>query len=58
MDSVAAIRDNVVDVIKQLYHMHGDSFADDTIFPIVSDLIHHEKYLYRVTGIHIVTVYN
>lgn len=46
----------MVEVIKQLYQMYGDEFADDTIFPTVSDLLHHEKYLLRVTGIHIITV--
>lgn len=55
-DSVASIRDSAVEVIRQLYIMYGDSFAEDTIFPTVSDLVHHEHYLLRVTGIHIITV--
>lgn len=55
-DSVASIRDSAVEVIRQLYILYGDSFAEDTIFPTVSDLVHHEHYLLRVTGIHIITV--
>lgn len=42
--------------MEQLYSLYGEDFADDTLFPNASDLLHHEKYLLRITGIHILMV--
>ena len=40
----------------KLFSFYGDDFGEDTLFPNVSDLLHHEKYLLRITGIHILMV--
>ena len=53
---MAAIRETATDVLRQLYEFYGDEFAEDTLFPTVSDLLHHEKYLLRVTGVHVLVV--
>ena len=55
-DFVATIRETATDVLRQLYELYGDEFAEDTLFPTVSDLLHHEKYLLRVTGVHVLVV--
>ena len=56
VDNVAAIRESAVSIMEQLYSLYGEDFADDTLFPNASDLLHHEKYLLRITGIHILMV--
>ena len=55
-DNVAAIRETAVSIMGKLFSFYGDDFAEDTLFPNVSDLLHHEKYLLRITGIHILMV--
>ena len=55
-DEVATIREDSIAVMTQLYQLYGIDFAEDTLFPTVEDLIHHEKYLLRVSGVHILTV--
>ena len=40
----------------KLFSLYGEDFAEDTLFPNASDLLHHEKYLLRITGIHILMV--
>lgn len=55
-DEVATIREDSIAVMTRLYLLYGIDFAEDTLFPTVEDLIHHEKYLLRVSGVHILTV--
>ena len=55
---MASVRSNSAEILKRLYVMYGEEFADNTLFPIVSDLIHHEKYMLRVTALNIIAVGN
>ena len=55
-DNVAAIRESAVGIMVKLFSLYGEDFAEDTLFPNASDLLHHEKYLLRITGIHILMV--
>ena len=55
-DEVAAIRESAVDVLVKVLALYGEDFAEDTVLPTAEDLLHHEKYVLRVTGVHILTV--
>ena len=55
-DEVAAIRESSVEVLVKVFKLYGEEFAEDTVLPTVEDLLHHEKYILRVTGVHILTV--
>ena len=55
-DNVAAIRESSVDVFRKLIVVFGDDFVEDTFFPVISDLLHHEKYFLRITALHIIAV--
>ena len=55
-DEVAAIRESAVEVLVKVFALYGEDFAEDTVLPTAEDLLHHEKYVLRVTGVHILAV--
>ena len=55
-DTVAAVRETAAEILKRLYGMYGEEFAENTLLPTLSDLVHNEKYMLRITGLNIIAV--
>ena len=55
-DMVYSVRESAILALSKILSLFEDDFADSTVFPTISDLIHHEKYLFRITGIHMMIV--
>ena len=55
-DTVAAVRETAAEILKRLYGMYGEEFAENTLLPTLSDLVHNEKYMLRITGLNIMAV--
>ena len=55
-DTVAAVRETAAEILKRLYVMYGEEFAENTLLPTLSDLVHNEKYMLRITGLNIIAV--
>lgn len=51
------MRETAAEILKRLFGMYGEEFAENTLFPTLSDLVHNEKYMLRVTGLNIIAVW-
>ena len=51
------MRETAAEILKRLFGMYGEEFAENTLFTTLSDLMHNEKYMLRVTGLNIIAVW-